>query len=78
MDVGGGKGQAIKAISKENPELPRERFVLQDRLDVIEEVKKLDAEDLRGAQLTAHDFHTEQPVKDKAPLYVSAHWRNTR
>jgi tRNA G46 methylase TrmB len=63
VDVGGGKGQAIKAISKENPELPRERFILQDRPEVIAEAKSLDAEDLKGAQLMPHDFHTEQPVK---------------
>ena len=69
VDVGGGKGQAIRAISKENPELPRERFILQDRPDVIEEVKKLDLEDMRGAQSMPHDFHTPQPVKGN-PLEV--------
>jgi O-methyltransferase domain len=65
VDVGGGKGQAIRAISKEHPELPRERFVLQDRPDVIDEVKKLDMEELRGAQLMPHNFHTTQPIKSK-------------
>jgi hypothetical protein len=63
VDVGGGKGQSIRAVSKENPELPRERFILQDRPDVIQEVKALDMEDLRGAQMMPHDFHTPQPVK---------------
>lgn len=65
VDVGGGQGQALKAISKENPELPRERFVLEDRPDVIEAVKTLDEEDLRGAQVVGVDFHMEQPVKGK-------------
>jgi hypothetical protein len=63
VDVGGGKGQAIKAITKENPFIPLNRTVLEDRPDVIEEVKRLDAEDLRGAQTIGHDFHTEQPIK---------------
>jgi hypothetical protein len=39
VDVGGGKGQAIKAISKDYPGMSLQRFVLQDRQDVIEEVK---------------------------------------
>jgi hypothetical protein len=70
VDVGGGKGQAIRAISKENPELPRERFILQDRPEVIEETKRIDAEDLRGAVLMPHNFHTEQPVKGRCFLVV--------
>ena len=68
VDVGGGRGQAIKSISKENPELPRERFVLQDRADVIEEVNNIDAEDMRGARTMVHDFNEAQPVKGKNPL----------
>jgi hypothetical protein len=70
VDVGGGKGQAIKAICKQNTFIPLDRTVLEDRLDVIAEVTKLDAEDLRGATLIAHDFHSEQPVKGKICLPI--------
>ncbi|KAI3325385.1 S-adenosyl-L-methionine-dependent methyltransferase [Xylariaceae sp. AK1471] len=35
VDVGGGKGQALKAILAENPRIPASRCVLQDQTDVI-------------------------------------------
>jgi hypothetical protein len=63
VDVGGGKGQAIRAICKENPHIPLSRCVLQDREDVIANAKEMDLDDLRGAALAPHNFHTEQPVK---------------
>jgi hypothetical protein len=63
VDVGGGKGQAIKAIARENPFIPLTRCVLQDRPDTLEEVKAIDDEGIRGAVLQVHNFHTEQPVK---------------
>lgn len=63
VDIGGGKGQAIKAISKEFPSLPLKRFVLQDRPEVIEAVKELDEQELHEVEKMAIDFHKEQPVK---------------
>ncbi|OAP63925.1 hypothetical protein AYL99_03152 [Fonsecaea erecta] len=38
VDVGGGKGQALKRIMAAFPEIPAKRLVLQDRAPVIEEV----------------------------------------
>jgi hypothetical protein len=63
VDVGGGKGQAIKAISNEFPGLPLHRCVLQDRLEVIETVVAMDEPKMKGVQKMATDFHQEQPVK---------------
>lgn len=63
VDVGGGRGQAIKAIHDEFPDLPLDRCVLQDRPEVIEAVKSLDDADMREVQKMAIDFHKEQPVK---------------
>jgi hypothetical protein len=63
VDVGAGKGQAIVAIRKEFPGLPLERIILQDRPEVVEAVKKLDDENLRGVQTIPIDFHKAQPVK---------------
>lgn len=63
VDIGGGKGQAIKAISKEYPGLPLKRFVLEDRPEVIEAVGELDEPELREAKKLAIDFHKEQPIK---------------
>jgi hypothetical protein len=73
VDVGGGGGQAIKAITKENPEIERERCVLQDRADVIESVVKQDAPELQGVKKTVHNFFTEQPVKGKHGQLHSPH-----
>jgi hypothetical protein len=65
VDVGGGKGQAIKAIHKENPGLPLNRCLLQDLPEVIDTVKTLDDPEMREVKKMAIDFHREQPVKGK-------------
>jgi O-methyltransferase domain len=62
VDVGGGKGQAIRVLAKDS-HLPLEKCVLQDRPEVIEEVGKQDLPDLKGAKLMPHNFHQAQPVK---------------
>ncbi|KAK3321754.1 O-methyltransferase [Apodospora peruviana] len=63
VDVGGGRGHAIKAIRAEFPGLPIARFVLQDRQEVIEAGKALDDPDLRGIQRMVIDFHKSQPLQ---------------
>ncbi|KXJ91696.1 S-adenosyl-L-methionine-dependent methyltransferase [Microdochium bolleyi] len=63
VDVGGGMGQASKAIMAENPGLPSSRFVLQDRAEVLAKVEALGDEDLRDVSKMAVDFHADQPVK---------------
>jgi len=63
VDVGGGRGHAIKAIRTEFPALPIARFVLQDRKEVIEAGKALDDPDLRGIQRMVIDFHESQPLQ---------------
>lgn len=65
VDVGGSKGHAIKAILEENPFLPAERVILQDRDEVIEQVAALKDPGLEHVKLQVHDFHAEQPVKSK-------------
>ncbi|KAJ0164647.1 Demethylsterigmatocystin 6-O-methyltransferase, partial [Colletotrichum tanaceti] len=68
VDVGGSKGHAIKAILEENPFLPAERVILQDRDEVIEQVTALKDPGLEHVKLQVHDFYAEQPVKN-APIY---------
>lgn len=63
VDVGGGRGHAIIAIRNEFPGLPINRFILQDRPEVIDAGKALDDPDLRGVQRMVIDFHKEQPVQ---------------
>lgn len=65
VDVGGGKGHAIKAINQEFPGLPLNRCVLQDRPEVIEAVAALNDTKLSLVQKQAIDFHLEQPVKGR-------------
>jgi len=72
VDVGGGKGQAIRAIHNEFPGLPLSRCLLQDLTEVIETVKTLDDADLREVQKMAIDFHQEQPVKGKRAIHPLA------
>lgn len=64
VDVGGGRGQALKAILAATPGLARDRCVLEDLPEVIEAAAAAhgDAE-LAGVRMVAMDFHKEQPVK---------------
>ncbi|KXH60270.1 O-methyltransferase [Colletotrichum salicis] len=70
VDVGGSKGHAIKAIMKENPFLPADRIILQDRDEVIEQVAELKDPGLDGVQLQVHDFHKAQPVKNALIYWI--------
>lgn len=63
VDVGGSKGHSVQAVCEANRWLPRERCMLQDRDEVIEEVKMSDSPGLRGVKMMGHDFNLEQPVK---------------
>ncbi|WQF90078.1 Putative O-methyltransferase domain, S-adenosyl-L-methionine-dependent methyltransferase superfamily [Colletotrichum destructivum] len=70
VDVGGSKGHAIKAILEENPFLPAERVILQDRDEVIEQVAALKDPGLEHVKLQVHDFHAEQPVKNALIYWI--------
>ena len=72
VDVGGGRGQAIKAIRDEFPGLLLGRCVLQDRPEVLEAMASLKDPNLTGLQTMEIDFHQEQPVKgaDTASHYL--------
>ncbi|KAF6814099.1 O-methyltransferase [Colletotrichum plurivorum] len=70
VDVGAGRGQAIRAIHKENPGLPLGRCVLQDRAEVVQAVRELDDEDMRAVQKQVIDFHKEQSVKGAMVYWI--------
>lgn len=65
VDVGGGMGQALKAILAENPDIPAERCALQDRPETIDEVEKEADPALARVQKFGASFHGEEPVKGK-------------
>ena len=63
VDVGGGKGHAVEAISRATPGLPTSRCVVEDLADVVEEARRSAEDVLKEAQFVAVDFHKEQPIK---------------
>ena len=65
VDVGSGKGQALKRIMESCPKIPASRLVMQDRPVVIEEAEATKDETLLDVKKMAHDFFQEQPVKGK-------------
>jgi hypothetical protein len=60
VDIGGGRGQLLKAIQKEAPNGFGAKMILQDRPDVL---ASLTAEDIPGIEKMSYDFFTPQPVK---------------
>lgn len=62
VDVGGGRGQAIKSIKRAYNDIPG-RFILQD---VPSTIKRLDASELKteGFEAMSHNFFDPQPIKN--------------
>ncbi|KAF3481033.1 uncharacterized protein GIQ15_03792 [Arthroderma uncinatum] len=63
VDVGGGKGQALKAILQENPNIPAARCVLLDQNEVIQQAIQEDDEAFRPVKKIGGSFFDPQPVK---------------
>lgn len=70
VDVGGGKGQAVKAILQATPGLPAHRCIVEDLPKVVEAAKLSAALELAGVQFIGMDFHAEQPVKGALVYYI--------
>lgn len=68
VDVGGGKGQALKRIMAAYPEMPPKKLVLQDREAVIEEVTRANEAGFEEVKKMPHDFFQPNPVKGDACL----------
>jgi O-methyltransferase domain len=65
VDVGSGKGQALKRIMESCSDIPASRLVMQDRPIVIEEAENSKDAMLMDVKKMPHDFFKEQPVKGK-------------
>lgn len=70
VDVGGGRGQAIKAITKEFPGIPVHRCVLQERPEVIDAVLAADEPELRLVTKMPINFHEGQPLKGALVYWI--------
>lgn len=69
VDVGGGKGQAIKAIIEETPSIPASACVLQDLPNVIKDVPEEDGI-LNQVQKVGSSFFDKQPTKGSLVYYI--------
>jgi hypothetical protein len=67
VDVGGGKGQAIKAIIEETPSIPASACVLQDLPNVINDVPEEEGI-LNQVQKVGSSFFDKQPIKGTLAL----------
>ncbi|XXG94868.1 hypothetical protein Hte_001127 [Hypoxylon texense] len=64
VDVGGGRGHDLQELKEKHPSLPG-RLILQDQADVVSTVSG------QGVfEATAHDFFTQQPVKNARAYYL--------
>lgn len=63
VDVGGGKGQALRAVLEENPDIPRGRCVLQDQARAINESIAEDHETMRSVTKIVSSFFEPQLIK---------------
>lgn len=70
VDVGGGKGQALKAILEENPTIPAALCVLEDQAEVIQQANAEASSVLGPVRRIPHSFFDEQPVKGTLRLVL--------
>jgi hypothetical protein len=71
VDVGGGAGQSIVQILRTYPELPPEKFILQDLAGPIAQAKASEMLPKDVIKME-YDFWTEQPVKGLSPIEITA------
>ena len=70
VDVGGGKGQAVRAILQATPGLPAHRCVVEDLPEVVKEAKASADPEMADVRFIGMDFHAEQPVKGALAYYI--------
>lgn len=70
VDVGGGRGQALKAIQGDIKDAFKGKLILQDLPIVID---TLNPEELSGIELMKYDIFTPQPVKSKFTSHTGRH-----
>ncbi|KAK0609394.1 O-methyltransferase-domain-containing protein [Immersiella caudata] len=70
VDVGGGKGHAVKAILQATPGLPAHRCVVEDVPKVVEEAKLSADPEMADVRFIGMDFHAEQIVRDALVYYI--------
>ncbi|XWX01494.1 hypothetical protein V2A60_009522 [Cordyceps javanica] len=70
VDVGGGKGQALKAIIQENPNIPPQRCVLQDQSGAIEEAISEDDTIVKNIPKMISSFFEPQLIKGALVYHI--------
>ncbi|KAI0141209.1 S-adenosyl-L-methionine-dependent methyltransferase [Xylariaceae sp. FL1272] len=69
VDIGGSFGHQCVALKQKYPDLVG-RVILQDRDEVIEQVKAKPLPGFNGIEAQAHDFFTPQPIKGARAYYM--------
>ncbi|KAH8754366.1 O-methyltransferase-domain-containing protein [Diaporthe sp. PMI_573] len=72
VDVGGGKGQALRAILEENQNIPAALCVIQDRAIVVQDAIEQDhsGDILKPVKWVGQSFFEEQPIKGALLYYI--------
>ncbi|KAJ4420803.1 hypothetical protein N0V82_004098 [Gnomoniopsis sp. IMI 355080] len=71
VDVGGGKGQALKAILDSHPQIPARRCVLQDQAAVVHFAVQEHKDDVLGqVQIIGKSFFEQTPVQGALVYYL--------
>ncbi|OAQ99227.1 hypothetical protein LLEC1_01878 [Akanthomyces lecanii] len=70
VDVGGGKGQALKAIIQENPTIPPQRCVLQDQATAINEAISEDDAIIKDIPKIISSFFEPQLIKGSLVYHI--------
>ncbi|KAF2665441.1 S-adenosyl-L-methionine-dependent methyltransferase [Microthyrium microscopicum] len=63
VDVGGGSGGAVEAITKAHSGIDRARCIVQDLNEVVESAHETMSMEMRQVHMMAHSFWEQQPVK---------------
>ncbi|OAA56764.1 O-methyltransferase [Cordyceps fumosorosea ARSEF 2679] len=70
VDVGGGKGQALKAIIQENPAIPPQRCVLQDQISAINEAMSENDAIIKDIPKMISSFFEPQLIKGALVYHI--------
>ncbi|RAL11486.1 S-adenosyl-L-methionine-dependent methyltransferase [Aspergillus homomorphus CBS 101889] len=70
VDVGGGKGQALRAILEETPAIPASSCFIEDQAEMIRQGGEEANGVLVSVQRVTHSFFDEQPVKGALVYFI--------
>ncbi|KAJ5737002.1 methyltransferase Fsa4 [Penicillium malachiteum] len=70
VDIGGGKGQALKVILEDHPSIPASSCIIEDQEGVVKQGTEEASGVLAGVQRKIHNFFDEQPVQGALVYFI--------